>query len=66
MTGGHEMWRDKSLHKFTQSGRIRNFAAKGGRSTSRGEAISNWIGNLMGSGRGDLTVSQGKLGTLKS
>lgn len=26
---------------------------------SRGEAISNWMGNVMGSGRGDLTMTQG-------
>lgn len=62
MTGGHKMRRDKSLNKITRSGgfavllkKIREVQASEG-----GEAISNWMGNVMGSGEGDLTMTQGK------
>lgn len=58
MTGGHEMWRDKSLHKITRSGGIAVLLKREGEAFQGG---SNWKGNVMGSGRGDLTMTQGKL-----
>lgn len=61
MTGGHEMWRDKSLHKITHSGGIAVLLKREVQGGSEGErAISNWMGNVMGGGRGDLAMTQGK------
>lgn len=55
------MWRDKSLHKITHSGGIAVLLKREVQGVSEGErAISNWMGNVMGGGRGDLTMTQGK------
>lgn len=60
MTGGHEMWRDKSLHKITRSGGIAVLLKKEKcRRFKRREAISNWIGNVMGRGGGGLNHDTG-------
>ena len=63
MTGGHEMWRDKSLHKITHSGRIAVLLKREVQGVSKGErAISNGMGNVMGGGRGGLNHDSGEVG----
>lgn len=54
------MRRDKSLHEITKSGGIAASLEKK-EGVLRREEISEWMGNVMGGGRGDLTLTQGKL-----